>query len=138
MLLRSRSLPDAIRTNLQKLILDQNAAALKQALKIAGEAPAPDAPPTGGLGVPRPGMPRNPASRPTLRQPSPPPKTPSRLPWMISEKALNAKPADPAAVARELWQNEFVEARGGPTRDQKTNPQQTLAAIGSIPLKDGP
>jgi Pyruvate/2-oxoacid:ferredoxin oxidoreductase gamma subunit len=133
-LLRSRSLPDAIRTNLQKLVLDQNAAALKQALKIAGETPAQDAPPTVGLGA-LPGL-GNPA---TGRPPAAPAlaaaQNPVAVALDISEKALNAKPADPAAVARELWQNEFVEAVAALLATQKTNPKQMLAAIGSIPLK---
>ncbi len=131
-LLRSRSLPDAIRTNLQKLILDQNAAALKQALKIAGETPAQDAPPTSGLGaltgIGNPATGRPPAALAAAQNPV-------AVALDISEKALNAKPADPAAVARELWQNEFVEAVAALLATQKTNPQQTLAAIGSIPLK---
>ncbi len=55
---------------------------------------------------------------------------------MLTEKVLNAQPSDPAVVARDLWQNDIVEALAMQlAAAQKLNAQQTLAAVGSIPLK---
>ncbi|HET6327520.1 MAG TPA: hypothetical protein VFG04_22750 [Planctomycetaceae bacterium] len=157
-LVRSRSLPDPLRATLQKLILDQNAIALKQALKLGGEAPAkPAAPasvpgvmsmnipgpgspaagsPTAGVGggLPyggqnfKPGAPAGPTVATTVHNPV-------ALVMDMQEKVTNSQPADPAVVARELWQNDVVEALAAQLVAQKARPQQALAAVGSIPLK---
>ncbi len=52
-----------------------------------------------------------------------------------TEKLLNATPADPALVARDLWQSEFIEALSAELARPGTNTEQLLTAVGSIPLK---
>jgi hypothetical protein len=164
-LLRSRALSTAGRATLRKLILDQNASALKQALKLAdasakapaaavagadplgvlgkstgagtapaGAAPA-GAPPVGGfsglgLGARNPGA--APASTPAASNANANPVT---LILEAREKEIDSKPVDSAAVARELWQNEFVESLSAQLATEKSSPQQVLTAIGSMPLK---
>ncbi len=48
---------------------------------------------------------------------------------------LNATPADPALVARDLWQSAFIEALGAELARPGSNTEQVLTAVGSIPLK---
>jgi hypothetical protein len=140
-LVRSPSVPDFFKTTLQKLILDQNAIALKQALRIE-ESPAQDASAMAPGGSPG-AVPVLPLGAPT--QPSTPAAAAAAAigvqnpVWVIldvTEKTINAKPADPAVVARELWQNEFVEALSTLLSSQKTVSQPTLTAVASIPLKN--
>jgi hypothetical protein len=139
-LVRSRSVPDFFKTTLQKLILDQNAIALKQALRVA-EAPAQDTSATAPAGSPdaasllsfatppKPGATVGPAAAAAGAQ------NPVSVVLDVTEKMINAKPADPAVVARELWQNEFVEVLSTLLSSQKTVSQPTLTAVASIPLK---
>ncbi len=156
-LLRSPALPEALRATLQKQILEQNAIALKQALKLGAEASAKETAPAAAPGVmsmdiPGPGKPAGgPAAgvggglpyggqnfKPGL-QAGPATLTnvqnPSALVLDLKEKSINSQPMDPAIAARELWQNEIVGALAAQLAAQKAKPQQALAAVGSIPLK---
>jgi hypothetical protein len=163
-LVRSRSLPDPLRSALQKVILDHNALALRQALKLTGDAPAKDAASAGALsgllGIGNPSTGNAAAGSPAAAAPgtvayrggskldSPvtapvgpaaaaaAAQNPMAFTLETTEKLLNAQPSDPAVVARELWQNDVVEALAMQlAAAQKLNAQQTLAAVGSIPLK---
>jgi hypothetical protein len=164
-LLRSRAISDSFRTNLRKLILEQNAAALKQALKLAGDAPAKETPAAasaallgqfgnfGGAstpagGTPAGGVPRTAPASGGLRgvySGSSAPMTPAAAsaaaqhPTAIVletvEKTINASPLDAGVVARELWQSEFVEALSAQLSAEKTTAQPVLTGLGSIPLK---
>lgn len=161
---RSRVAPDAFKITLRKLIFEQNANALKQALKISGDAPGaktPGLPGTapgtgltgliGGLygrkGGGLPGTP--PSGLPTLGKPPGPgpgaPSTPAAAAAALQnpvatvldakEKMIDAAPVNADVVARELWQNDFVESLAGQVSEDKTNQQIILNGIGSIPLK---
>ena len=157
-LVRSRTTPDQFKATLRKLILDQNASALKQALKIESAAPAKDPSAAlaaqllgqfgkfGGGGTPGPSLPGTPAGVPHGAQNSNPPvgapaaaaaaaQNPVGFILDAAEKALDAKPVDAAVVARELWQSEFVEALAAQLASEKANAQSILTGVGSIPLK---
>jgi hypothetical protein len=154
-LVRSSSLPDPLKVSLKKIILDQNAAAMKQALKIAidatgNEAGQPSAgqlstpaglKPMGGAfpgpaGPPRgPGMPGGSGAAGLAYAAKPASQDPVAMLLDMQEKMLNAKPVDPAAVARALWQPEFVEALAAQLSAAGGSSEQLLTALGSIPLK---
>jgi hypothetical protein len=159
-LLRSRATSDDFKMTLRKLILEQNAAAIKQALKIAGTAPAKETPPAGaagllgqlgglaGMSAPAPAAPAGAAAgRPSLgnypgSSPAGAPSAaattvhnPTALVLEVVEKAINSQPMDPAVVARELWQSEFVEALSAQLSTEKRSSEQVLSGVGSIPLK---
>jgi hypothetical protein len=162
-LVGSASLPDPLKVSLKKIILDQNAAALKQALKITSDSPSAGQPPaaTGGLpmgggfagprgigapgpaggpglpaGVPRaPGKPGGPGAVGPAYAAKPASQDPVAMLLDMQEKMLNAKPVDPAAVARVLWQPQFVEALAAQLSTVAGSPEQLLTALGSIPLK---
>ncbi|HEV8072252.1 MAG TPA: hypothetical protein VGP76_31335 [Planctomycetaceae bacterium] len=156
-LLRSGGISDEFRTTLRKLILEQNAAAVKQALKIAGEASTKATPPAGlagllgqfggvgGAGAPPPGAPSGTgAGVPGLgKSPGSTPSAatnvavinPTATVLEAVEKMLNSQPMDPAVVGRELWQSEFVEALAAQLSTEKRSSEQVLTGLGSIPLK---
>jgi len=154
-LLRSRAISDEFRTTLRKLILEQNAAAVKQALKIAGEAATKATPPAGlagllgqfglappgapsGIGAAVPGLGKSPGATPPLGAPAAAGATvlnPTAVVLEVVEKMINSQPMDPAVVGRELWQSEFVEALAAQLATEKRSAEQVLTGLGSIPLK---
>jgi hypothetical protein len=167
-LLRSRELPEAIKTALRQQIFEQNATALKQALKLTVEGPAKGAstggpanslaefgklagltPSTGSTAkAPTGGAPAAPSVGLTKMGggyggPAAPAGSatgngnfnPAAAILDSAEKMLDSTPIDTALVARELWQNDFVEALSADLATDKGNPQQVLNGIGSIPLK---
>jgi hypothetical protein len=164
-LLRSRATSDEFKMTLRKLILEQNAAAVKQALKIAGEAPTKATPPAGaagllgqiggltGFGAPPLGAPatapagtaagvpslgKYPGSTPAAGAPSAAAiavQNPTAMVLEVVEKMIDAKPMDPAVAARELWQSDFVEALAAQLSTDKRSSGQVLTGLGSIPLK---
>jgi hypothetical protein len=178
-LVRSRLLPETMRYDLQKQILEQNSAALKQALKLAGETPnvaaaglapaalfaqlqriaaagnagdpganplstlqalpaVPAAPNGGPPGLPPAGLqgapPAGPQSALSRSAAAEALQNPVALLLDFTEKVFNATPIDTAVVARQLWQNGFVETLP-PKLTKGANADQVLAAVGSIPLK---
>jgi len=160
-LMRSHALPDVLRYDLQKQVLEQNAAALKQALRLTAEAPAPNPQAAAaalmaemgkiaGAGGGPPGSnpiaslqgqtaiaPAGPATAgaPARAVAAEALNNPVALILEFTEKLLNATPADPALVARDLWQSEFIEALGAELARPGSNTEQVLTAVGSIPLK---
>jgi hypothetical protein len=161
-LLRSRALPDSAKANLRKLILEQNALALKQALKIL-DAPAKDAPATAsgpqGVFAGFPGLGKAPGSvgaaptTPSGNLPGQPrggqapsgsaatlalgAQNPAALALDVAEKMVNTMPLNTAIVAGELWQSDIVEALSAQLSSDKdkASTQQVLAGVASIPLK---
>jgi hypothetical protein len=142
-LVHSRAISDTVRTNLKKLILAQNAEALKQALKLSGDAPTKDAAQAqaaaamaelgklvgGGAGGPAagPGSPGRPGAGGM--------QNPVERILNIGEKAISAMPADSALVARTLWQTSVVEELAAQLATDKMNLELPLEGLGSIPLK---
>jgi hypothetical protein len=152
-LLRSRTISDDFRTTLRKLIVEQNAAALKQALKIAGEAATKATPPAGlagllgqfgglagagappGTGAGMPTLGKSPGSAPAPSAANASVLNPTAMVLEVVEKMINSQPVDPAVVGRELWQSEFVEALAAQLSKDKRSTEQVLTGLGSIPLK---
>ena len=158
-LMRSHALPDALRFDLQKQVLEQNATALKSAPRLHSGGPganpqaaaaalmaelakvAGGGPPGSNPDRVPPGANRHRASRGprdcrwARAAAAEALNNPVAIILESTEKLLNATPADPALVARDLWQSEFIEALSAELARPGTNTEQLLTAVGSIPLK---